>query len=64
MTFGTPNASARMPAVTIAVPPPPPIPTMAAMSPRLRTKAANASAIADTAVPRSSRPSTAPAPPG
>ena len=30
MSFGTPIGSARMPAVTIEVPPPPPMPTIAA----------------------------------
>ena len=59
MIFGRPSGSRRMPAVTIAVPPPPPMPMMPAMSLRVSMKRAKASAIAATAAPRSSPPSTA-----
>ena len=42
ISFGTPKGSSRMPAVTIEVPPPPPMPTIAARSLRVRRKAAKA----------------------
>ena len=64
MSFGRPSGSRRMPAVTIEVPPPPPMPTTPAMSPRPAMKAAKAAPIAATAAPRSSSPSTASAPSG
>ena len=54
MSLGTPKGRARMPAVTMAVPPPPPIPMTASRSLRVGRNAAKASAMAVTAVPRSS----------
>ncbi len=54
MTLGSPIGSARMAGVISAVPPDPPRPMMAAMSPaRARAKCSSATAIAATALPRS-----------
>ena len=53
ISFGKPIGSTRMPAVTIDVPPPPPMPTTPATSLREAIKRAKASPMAATAVPRS-----------
>ena len=54
ITFGTPTGSARIAGVASAVPPEPPAEMRPPRSRRVRMKCSNATAIALTALPRSS----------